>query len=181
VHVTFLINFWPQDHRGIGNKQLVQEQPKLGEKYGYKSVAEQHSIELGWGTLMEPQFNSFRDAICRDEEELSRFHQLVVRSVLATDIFDKEINDQRKQRWRVAFSSGNPSQSELNAEHVCNMKATIVIEHLIQASDVVRTLVILETQGMNSLNSSRRTQCNIGMSTENGMSVCFSKCTKLFA
>lgn len=130
--------FDKQDHRGVGNSQLMKEQPALGEKYRYKSVAEQRSIDLGWNLLMERQFQAFRDAIFLNDEELSHFHQLVLRSVLATDIFDKEINDRRKQRWRLAFSPENHHQRDrLSAEYVCNLKATIVIEHLMQASDVV--------------------------------------------
>lgn len=58
---------------------------------------------------------------------------MVVQVVLATDIFDKELNDLRKSRWNRAFSG---DQDEMHNE----LRATIVIEHIIQASDVSHTM-----------------------------------------
>lgn len=55
--------------------------------------------------------------------------------VLATDIFDKELNDLRKARWFNAFSDLNGTTQSKN-----ELKATIVIEHIIQASDVSHTM-----------------------------------------
>ena len=52
---------------------------------------------------------------------------------MATDIFDKELNDLRKKRWDKAFSTDTPP-------NVNNLRATIVIEHIIQASDVSHTM-----------------------------------------
>lgn len=55
---------------------------------------------------------------------------------MATDIFDKDLSALRKKRWEKAFkaplSIGTPED--------INRKATIVIEHLIQASDVSHTM-----------------------------------------
>lgn len=56
--------------------------------------------------------------------------------MLATDIFDKELGALRKSRWTKAFSDSS-SEDELVAR---NRKATIVIEHIIQASDVSHTM-----------------------------------------
>ena len=47
---------------------------------------------------------------------------------------DKELNDRRKKRWNKAFSSNVPGLD------VNNMRATIVIEHILQASDVSHTM-----------------------------------------
>jgi 3'5'-cyclic nucleotide phosphodiesterase len=56
--------------------------------------------------------------------------------VLATDIFDKELIDLRKDRWNKAFAEKFlPSEGECG-----DIKATIVIEHLNQASDVSHTM-----------------------------------------
>ena len=46
--------------------------------------------------------------------------------------FDKELLTLRNNRWKKAFSENDESTSDL--------KATIVIEHLIQASDVSHTM-----------------------------------------
>jgi len=59
-----------------------------------------------------------------------------VNVVLATDIFDKELNDLRKSRWNKAFSA------EQEDEEFNNLRATIVIEHIIQASDVSHTMQV---------------------------------------
>ena len=67
----------------------------------------------------------------------SRFRQLLVNTVLATDIFDKELSAARKERWAKAFSAEGESS---NKQADINRKATIVIEHLIQASDVAHTM-----------------------------------------
>lgn len=49
---------------------------------------------------------------------------------------DKELKEQRNARWERAFSES--SALDLIATH--HRKATIVIEHLIQASDVAHTM-----------------------------------------
>jgi hypothetical protein len=56
---------------------------------------------------------------------------------MAIGICDKELQDLRKTRWETGFSE-NPVDE--NAEDDEDRKATIVIEHLIQASDVSHTM-----------------------------------------
>ena len=51
--------------------------------------------------------------------------------VLATDIFDPELNGLRKKRWEKAFCSSDALSHDENND----LRATIVIEHIIQASD----------------------------------------------
>lgn len=51
----------------------------------------------------------------------------------------QELNDLRKQRWKTAFAEKSPPTTEQRDEDI-NVKATIVIEHLIQASDVSHTM-----------------------------------------
>ena len=59
---------------------------------------------------------------------------VIVNVVLATDIFDKQLKELRNARWEKAFRERGPLEP-LQADDV-NRKATIVIEHIIQASDV---------------------------------------------
>jgi hypothetical protein len=122
------------EHRGVSNLQLAKEEPEMGEMYRNKSVAEQNSIDVAWDILMMGQFDKLRKCIFGTQAELRRFRQLVVNVVLATDIFDKELNDLRKVRWDQAFSGEQP------LENVSDLRATIVIEHIIQASDVSHTM-----------------------------------------
>ena len=145
------------DHTGIPNAQLVKEQSDLAKKYKNKSVAEQNSVDLSWDLLMSPAFEDLRHCIFSSQEELDRFRQLVVNSVMATDIVDKELGAVRKKRWEKAFairgstSSGSDNSDgsknsnkkrdrRLSKREDVNRKATIVIEHLIQASDVAHTM-----------------------------------------
>ena len=59
--------------------------------------------------------------------------------VLATDICDKQLKDLRNSRWDKAFH-GEKTEVEEDASVAVNRKATIVLEHLIQASDVAHTM-----------------------------------------
>jgi 3'5'-cyclic nucleotide phosphodiesterase len=123
------------DHRGCSNAQLGKEEVGLAVRYRNKSIAEQNSLDLAWTLLMSQQFDKLRKSIFASEEDLLRFRQIIVNSVLATDIFDKELNDLRKLRWTKAFS-GTSGDDERDLDR----KATIVIEHIIQASDVSHTM-----------------------------------------
>ena len=122
------------DHRGISNIQLAKEEPTMAELYRNKSLAEQNSVDVAWDLLMLDQFDKLRRCVFCSQAELMRFRQLIVNIVLATDIFDKELNDLRRNRWDRAFSAAQPGQD------VSDLRATIVIEHIIQASDVSHTM-----------------------------------------
>lgn len=131
------------DHTGVPNAQLIKEDSPLASVYQNKSIAEQNSVDLAWSNLMEERYKPLRRIIYATKEEFWRFRQLVVNTVMATDIMDKELSVQRKARWNKAFAEGSgDSQIENNSddEHAINRKATIVIEHIIQASDVAHTM-----------------------------------------
>jgi hypothetical protein len=127
------------DHAGVSNAQLIKEGAKIADVFKNKSVAEQNSIVLAWDRLMESRFAALRGCIYADPDELKRFRQLMVNTVMATDIFDKELSALRKNRWDIAFKKIEVEQ-ESTPEDEINRKATIVIEHLIQASDVAHTM-----------------------------------------
>jgi hypothetical protein len=135
------------DHSGVSNFQLVKEKHTLARIFKNKSVAEQNSIVLAWEKLMSKKFLELRRTIYSDPVELKRFRQLAVNTVLATDIFDKELQALRKSRWDTAFrywaeqnTSADGAVQSTSADGDVNRKATIVIEHLIQASDVAHTM-----------------------------------------
>jgi hypothetical protein len=124
------------DHTGVPNGQLHVENPILSEYYQQRSIAEQNSLDLAWHLLMDDEFQDLRRTIYQTDEELGRFRALVVNGVMATDIMDKELKQLRNHRWNRAFDE---VQHESPRDTV-NRKATIVIEHLIQASDVAHTM-----------------------------------------
>lgn len=110
------------DHRGVSNTQLAKESPVMAEVYRNQSIAEQNSVDLAWGVFMEKEYEELRAALFVDRSELMRFRQVFVQVVLATDIFDKELNTLRKDRWNLAFGKECNDRNDL--------RATIVIEHV---------------------------------------------------
>jgi hypothetical protein len=143
------------DHAGVSNFQLVKEDAPIAKLYKHRSVAEQNSIDISWDLLMDPNYVELRKAIYRNEAELGHFRQLVVNIVLATDIFDKHMKDIREKRWDKAFlydyqyqheegewgtQSNERPAPELKNRDGDPLKATIVMEHLVQASDVAHTM-----------------------------------------
>eukprot|EP00980_Cylindrotheca_fusiformis_P009594 scaffold2123_cov96-Cylindrotheca_fusiformis.AAC.7 len=134
--VVFSAIIHDMDHPGVTNAQLVKEKTRSAEIFK-KSVAEQNSVELAWGLLMGEEYEALRACIYHTEDDLRRFRQLVVNTVMATDIVDKELQALRKARWETAFTATLVHDADLTSE---DRKATIVIEHLIQASDVAHTM-----------------------------------------
>jgi len=137
--VVFSAVIHDADHPGVPNAQLVKENTRTAQIYK-KSIAEQNSVELVWDLLMSSAYDDLRSCIYSSEEELKRFRQLVVNTVMATDIVDKELQNLRKMRWEKAFSSAEELAAVSTPQLDVNRKATIVIEHLIQASDVSHTM-----------------------------------------
>ena len=127
------------DHQGVSNAQLVKEGASIAEYYRQRSVAEQNSVDLGWQLFVQDDYKNLRQAICPTREDLKRFRQLVVNIVMATDIMDSNLKQLRNTRWEKAFSSASFESSE-SLQVSKDRKATIIIEHLIQASDVAHTM-----------------------------------------
>lgn len=125
------------DHRGVPNFLLAKEEPALGSMYRQQAVAEQNSVDVAWNLLMDPSFSALRRTIYSNVSELRRFRVLVVNCLMATDIFDKELAALRKARWENAFFGEHKDEG---SQISINRKATIVIEHIIQASDVAHTM-----------------------------------------
>jgi hypothetical protein len=126
------------DHTGVPNSQLINEHASISNYYKGKSIAEQNSLDIVWDVLMQDCFDDLRRVIYTTSEEFRRFRQLLVNAVMATDIMDKELNGARKERWNVAFDES--ASCTLTKNERIDRKATIVIEHLIQASDVAHTM-----------------------------------------
>ena len=135
--VVFAALIHDADHSGVPNNQLVKEKSTVAAVYKNKSVAEQNSVDICWDLLMEPAYKNLRRHIYANEAEFKRFRQLVVNAVMATDIMDPDLKQLRNNRWDAAFNTYAKDDDDRRA---VNRKATIVIEHLIQASDVAHTM-----------------------------------------
>jgi hypothetical protein len=138
------------DHTGLPNSTLVKEQSALAIGYEHKSVTEQHSIKLALLLLDDDAFVDLQACkYLQDERTKDYVSPAPHHIVLAMDIIDKELQELRtKNRWDKAFD--NDSVDEIvgsrrlsggdgNEPEVINRKATIVIEHIIQTSDVAHT------------------------------------------
>lgn len=122
--IVFSAMVHDSDHRGVSNAQLMLEEPAMGEFYKGKSIAEQNSLDLSWDLLMSAEYSELRVCMFGNTADMLRFRQVMVNVVLATDIFDTELNSLRKNRWNEAFQEGQ-SCSNFN-----ELRATIVIEHM---------------------------------------------------
>jgi hypothetical protein len=63
---------------------------------------------------------------------------LLVNVVIATDIFDNDMKELRNKRWEKAFQQHNLASFSQSDEF--NLKGTIVLEYIMQASDVSHTM-----------------------------------------
>ncbi|CAB9504460.1 Receptor-type guanylate cyclase gcy [Seminavis robusta] len=132
------------DHPGVPNGQLNKEQDSIAMVYNGQSAAEQNSLDITWNLLMEDQYKDLRRTIYKNKEEMIRFRQLLVHTVLVTDIVNKELQTKRKERWnRVFGTSGEapqpPSMFE-TLEDIQSERRTALLELVIQASDVSHTM-----------------------------------------
>ncbi|KAL3940805.1 MAG: hypothetical protein SGBAC_004721 [Bacillariaceae sp.] len=125
-------------HTGVPNGQLKEENPELAEKFNNKSIAEQNSIVIAWELLMTESFRNLRKCLFESHKEQARFRHLLVNCVMATDIFDSDLRALRKKRWEKSFPEGSSEFTCENEE--ANCRATIVMEHVMQASDVAHTM-----------------------------------------
>ena len=122
------------DHLGVPNTRLMAEKPEFSAKYENKSIAENNSIDIAWALFLDPAFIAFRTCLAPSPTDLECFHNTVVNATLATDIVDKDLKADRNARWDDAFSG-----KELGAQ-ADKLKVRIVLEHLMQASDVCHTM-----------------------------------------
>jgi class 3 adenylate cyclase len=120
------------DHTGLPNARLVAEGALVAVMYDCKSVAEKNSLALAWELLMRPEFSKLRACI----GELDRFHDLVTDAVMATDLVDTDLKEERDARWKAVFSSDSVAE----VGNVDQLKATIVLDHMMQAADVAHTM-----------------------------------------
>jgi hypothetical protein len=126
------------DHPGVPNGQLVKEGSVLAARYQHQSVAEQNSVDIAWNLLRDPSFTDLQMSIFSNTAELQLFRQVLVNSVMATDIFDKDLKAQHESRWIKAFVE-KPAAHD--AKHgLIDCKATTVIALIIQASDISHTM-----------------------------------------
>ena len=134
--VVFAALIHDVDHWGVSNAQLIKEGTRLAQQYKNRSVAEQNSVTVAWDLLMNPDdYGDLQKVIFPTEEEYKRFRIIVVNLVMSTDIFEPEMQELQAKRWTKAFEPGHDGEPDRE-----NFKATVVLEHIMQASDVAHTM-----------------------------------------
>ena len=118
-------------HPGVPNSQLVSSEHELATAYGSQSVAERHSTHIAMKTL--ENYPDLEEQIYSTPHERERFHQLLSHSVLATDIMGAD----SARRWSEVFGA---TVFEDDKGSLLNLKASLVLELIIQASDVAHTM-----------------------------------------
>jgi 3'5'-cyclic nucleotide phosphodiesterase len=136
LHMACLIAGLIHDllHPGVPNTTLIKEKVPIAVKYNGRCVAERNSLDKAWELLMEDRFLDFRLALCPTKNEVLRFRKFLVHLVLATDIMDAGLRELYVSRWTQVFEGGDkiiPAPST---------QSTLVLQHLIQASDVSHTM-----------------------------------------
>ncbi|MFM8621167.1 MAG: hypothetical protein ACKOCL_04040, partial [Candidatus Nanopelagicaceae bacterium] len=95
------------DQTGVSNATLIMEGNALMNLYEDKSLAEQNSVDEAWNLLMTDRFRPVVGLLFQHSTELSRLRQLLVNSVMATDIMDPDLKKLRNGRWDKAFDHTN--------------------------------------------------------------------------
>jgi hypothetical protein len=124
-------------HIGVPNDQLEKEEADIALRYKNQSIAEQNSIAIGWQLLMEPRYEYLRSCIYKTNVERKRFRQVLINSVMATDLLDLNRNQKRVEQWDMAFKEYD---ERCGNRVLMDRKATVVIENMIQMAAVAHTM-----------------------------------------
>jgi len=125
------------DHMGVSNKQLIRDGSPLASLYNKRCISEQNSVDISWWLLMKADFDDLRSAIYSDTSAMRRFRQVLVNSVIATDILDCNMKQHRDNNWNKVFVKQFKSKrrNNMDANEKRNLQATSAIECIMQAAD----------------------------------------------
>jgi class 3 adenylate cyclase len=126
------------DHVGVSNQQLIKEGSPIASLYRNQSVAEQNSVDISWWLLMTPNFADLRTAIYENGSEMQRFRQILVNTIIATDVMDRDMKIHRDSCWKKSFEGGG--SKDISPNQLRDLKATMIAEHLMQAADHSHTM-----------------------------------------
>ena len=106
------------EHRGVPNRQLVQESHELAILYNDQSVAEQRSLAVAFSELMKDEFQELREVMFENQDEYRRFRKAVINIVLATDIASPERTQLVKSKWKEAFGETSESKERKKIKEI---------------------------------------------------------------
>jgi hypothetical protein len=110
-------------HPGVPNRQLSSEDDELAILYNDQSIAENHSLRIGFEELIKPEYKDLRSLLLvgssaagssggargsssSDPTYYRRFRRNVIDLVLSTDIASPERTQLSKSKFREAFPPG---------------------------------------------------------------------------
>jgi len=125
------------DHMGVSNQQLIKNGSPLASLYKKRCISEQNSVDISWWLLMTADFDDLRSAIYSDKLEKRRFRQVLVNSVIATDVLDSKMKQHRDNNWNKVFVEKVKSKRRnfMDANEKRNLQATSIIECIMQVAD----------------------------------------------
>ena len=97
---------------------------------------------------MKDEYRDLRRTIYTNEEDLRRFRGLLVHTVLVTDIVNKDLQTQRKERWNRVFGSSSPEEAApmpnmlQTMEDMKSERRTALLELVIQVRAKTEDLLI---------------------------------------
>ena len=118
------------NHPGVPNAKLVQERSALAGRYRNKSMAEQNSLDITWNILLDERYEALRACICANDDELIVFRQVLVNSIVATDLFDESLKLQRREQQQSLSRNGNLAEEE----------AAVTIDLIMQVANLSHTM-----------------------------------------
>jgi len=120
------------DHPGVINEQLVAEKDALAVIYK-SSTAERNSLDVFWKIFSQEGFCKLRRTIYRTNGEFEHFRQVMVQAILATDITNMSLQNDRMKRWGDSLRDGG-------TDRISNKDKTCLVEQLIQVADISHTM-----------------------------------------
>mmetsp|Transcript_6373 Transcript_6373/g.13128 ORF Transcript_6373/g.13128 Transcript_6373/m.13128 type:complete len:483 (+) Transcript_6373:54-1502(+) len=138
VAILFAAMIHDVDHPGaISNTALCTEQPWLGHTYRHVSVARQHALDIAWQVFLEDDFRDLREYMfgALGMSWQVRFRQVLIHTVLATDVSHTTLNQQREQRLQRLLSLKNKNDSDSSG-----LRTALMLEFLLRAAYVAHVM-----------------------------------------
>ena len=125
------------DHMGVSNQQLVKNGSPLSTSYKKRCISEQNSVDISWWLLMKEDFDDLRSSIYSNASERRQFRQVLVNSVIATDVSDSKMKQHRESNWKKAFAENTKSKRRnfVDPHEKRNLQVTSIVECLMQVAD----------------------------------------------
>jgi hypothetical protein len=99
-----------------------------------------HSFIFAWDLLLSEKFGELRKCIMASPGDALCFRQVVLHCVVSAASTEKMIVSQRRRNWSVAFHQQKQQEIREQSSSVTNLKATCIIELLMQAADMAHAM-----------------------------------------